>query len=608
MDDLAITKKMYLRQLKDGWKLNQNYVFVSYASRDWEKVYPTVLALRALGINVYIDVEFIENQSSSWLENFQERLFRGGGCKGIVAFLSINYMRSYACLMEQLANRTDTMRQRMGKPLPVFYIALEPRMGTLQQMSAYIYEDAVMEVSTREQVQMSPPESAVLQRFVRDCNYPKYPDAESVTNMLDGIRDKHDVATTMYRLIFEEPLDMPSIQVFEEPGQCAKQLADNFINDKNWSIKLYPSEALRQETLRRMEDAVPGSLRLSEDSSDGAVLTGIQEVSHKAEKNDPDEENRQGLRYLKGDHVRKDDEQAVCLFYKAARQGHGEAANNLGLCYANGWGVEADPVQAANWFLKSAETGYAKAQNNLGLCYENGQGIGQDYRQAVYWYEKAARQGYANAQCNLGFCYECGQGTEQDDAQAALWYEKAARQGYAQAQNNLALCYDTGRGVAQDFIKAADWFLEAARQGYSWAQNNLALYYKNGRGVRQDEAEAVRWFLKAAAQGHMQAQYHLGLCCEYGQGTDKDPVQAVVWYRKSAERGYAHAQYRLGECYKKGQGVKKDYAQAADWFQKAALSDCKEAQEAFADCYEKGLGVPRNLERAVYWRNKARGL
>ncbi len=78
MDDLTITKKIYLKQLKDGWKLNENYVFVSYASRDWEKVYPTVLALRALGINVYIDVEFIENQSSSWLENFQERLFRGG--------------------------------------------------------------------------------------------------------------------------------------------------------------------------------------------------------------------------------------------------------------------------------------------------------------------------------------------------------------------------------------------------------------------------------------------------------------------------------------------------------------------------------------------------
>ncbi len=607
MDDLTITKKIYLKQLKDGWKLNENYVFVSYASRDWEKVYPTVLALRALGINVYIDVEFIENQSSSWLENFQERLFRGG-CKGIVAFLSINYIRSYACLMEQLANRTDMMKQRMGKPLPVFYIALEPQMGTLQQMSAYIYEDVVMEASAREQVQMSPPESAVLQRFVRDCNYSKYPDADSVTNMLDGIRDKHDVATTMYRLIFEEPLDMPSIQVFEEPKQCARQLADNFINDKNWSIKLYPSESLRQETLRRMEDAASGFSPLSQGFYDRMTLTGTKEVSQQIGQNDPDAENQQGLRYLKGDHIKKDYEQAVCMFYSAARQGHGEAANNLGLCYANGWGVETDLVQAAEWFLKSAERGYVKAQNNLGLCYENGQGTRQDYRQAVYWYEKAAQQGYANAQCNLGYCYESGQGIEQDYEQAALWYEKAARQGYAQAQNNLALCYDSGRGVAQDFTKAAGCFLEAARQGYSWAQNNLALYYKNGRGVRQDKEKAVQWFLKAAAQGHIQAQYQLGLCYEYGQGAEKDFVQAVVWYRKAAECGYAFAQYRLGECYRKGQGVKKDYSQAVDWFQKAALLGCTEAQEAFADCYEKGLGVPRNLERAVYWRNRAAGL
>ena len=94
------SKLDYQWQLRNGWKPDEDYVFVSYSSRDWAKVYPCVMAMRARGVNVYIDIEFLENQSASWLSNFQDTLFRGSGCKGIVSFLSMDYLRSYACLME----------------------------------------------------------------------------------------------------------------------------------------------------------------------------------------------------------------------------------------------------------------------------------------------------------------------------------------------------------------------------------------------------------------------------------------------------------------------------------------------------------------------------
>ena len=41
------------KKLEDGWIKGEPYVFVSYASKDKEKVYEFVYELRKRGINVY---------------------------------------------------------------------------------------------------------------------------------------------------------------------------------------------------------------------------------------------------------------------------------------------------------------------------------------------------------------------------------------------------------------------------------------------------------------------------------------------------------------------------------------------------------------------------
>ncbi|NBK93611.1 hypothetical protein D5278_16805 [bacterium 1XD21-13] len=255
--DQSLNEKDYKWQLRNGWIPDKDYVFVSYSSLDWDKVYPCVMALRSKGINVYIDIEFMENQSSSWLKNFQDRLFRDSGCKGIITFLSINYMRSYACLVEQMANRTNRMRKHAGKLLPVFYVALEPELSTLQQMSTYIYQDEVRRESTSERVEISPPEYTVLQKFILDSCFHAFGDADSVRELLDDIHDKHDVVINMYDLIFSNNKDMPNIQLFESVEACAELLADNFTNDKNNSIKLAALDELKQETKQRLGKTAP---------------------------------------------------------------------------------------------------------------------------------------------------------------------------------------------------------------------------------------------------------------------------------------------------------------------------------------------------------------
>lgn len=559
------TKEEYQNILRGGWLENEDYVFISYASRNWEQVYPTVLDLRARGINVYIDTEFLENQSDGWLKNFRDPLIKGR-CKGIVAFLSIDYMRSYACLMEQLANCTKQMKKRKKNSLPVFYIALEPNLETLQAMSDFIYTDKVMAQSMGRPVKMSPQEHALLRDLIRDGQHPGYETAEAVEAMIRDINDAHDVVTTMYELIFEN--SNISIISFGTPEKCAHHLESNFTNHTNRSIQLTPNDDLSRATRSRIQGSpAPGKPEAAAKSGDG-----------------------------------RREEQTLSA---RAAAGNAGAQNSLGLCLLSGDGMAQDPAQAAAWFRRAAEQGLAEAQSNLGRCYFNGLGVEQSWTQAVYWFQQAAKQGLAEAQNHLGRCYANGQGVQQSWAQAADWYRRAAEQGHTAAQNSLGCCYADGHGVEKSLKQAVYWFRQAAEQGLDKAQNNLGISYANGLGVEQSWAQAVSWYQKAAKQGLAEAKNSLGRCYFNGQGVEQSWTQAVYWFQQAAEQGLAMAQSNLGVCYANGRGVKQSWEQAAAWYRKAAEQGYKFAQGALADCYAGGLGVPRDPVQAKYWRSQA---
>lgn len=557
-------KKEYLRLLKDGWVKDEPYVFISYASRDWEQVYPAVLALRALGINVFIDVEFMENQSAGWLDNFQDQMIWNMDCMGIVTFLSINYMRSYACLMEQLANRTSTMKERRGGPLPVFYMALEPEMETVQRMKTYIYSQDVAK-GGRERVKMQPPETALFQEFILKCGYDRYPDAESVRTMLNEIRDQHAVVTKAYWLIFDDLEYL--IQPFGSPEECARQLAGNFINDKNSSIQMTPSEELKRETLRRLsgEDepaAMPGApgqgqLEAEPGSGTGAPGQGQPEV-------EAEPAGRPFPSWMEElcDRAMNWDLEAVC---QPGMWFDGKAL-----------GQETGPVVRA--FLTAAEQGYAAAQNVTGHLCRCGLVDGQGEEQAVEWYRKAAVQGYADAQDNLGTCYTDGLGVETDVEEGVRWYQRAAEQGYAPAQNNLGYCYLEEELDEMTTRAGVEWLRSMAARGDITAERELAGMWKDeGTGAEETAEEEIRRLEMAAARGNAAAQNSLGVY--YGYGMDALSAEGVNWLKKAAAQGYALAQRNLGYCYENGVGVEQDEKMAAEWNRKAAAGGYVETED-----------------------------
>lgn len=258
MMNTGLTKQKWEELLANGWRKDEKYVFVSYASADWEKVYPTVLALRARGINVYIDSEFSLNQSQNWLENFQTILIKDYNCAGIIAFLSIDYMRSYACLMEQLANQSKQLRNTVGRFHPMFFISLEKELNSVQNMRDYIYSYKIRAESSNMEVKIATEEHPYLKKFMIDSiienkmSTDQSPEAMA-SDMLRGLRDKHDVVVAMFQLVFEHRL--PSFSDFRGSEECADLLYINFVGEKNQDICMNPVEELKADTLQKLSKA-----------------------------------------------------------------------------------------------------------------------------------------------------------------------------------------------------------------------------------------------------------------------------------------------------------------------------------------------------------------
>ena len=220
-----------------------------------------------------------------------------------------------------------------------------------------------------------------------------------------------------------------------------------------------------------------------------------------------------------------------------------------GLKYLNGEGVIKDESKAVDFFRRAAERGYAPAQYQLAECYWHSLDVAKDFKNhselTMKWYRKSAEQGYAPAQAELAFSYRYGIICAIDQVEAVKWARKSAKQENAEGQNILGNCYYHGEGVAKDLVEAVKWYRKSADQGNALAQYDLGNCYYNGQGVSKDRVEAVKWYRKSADQGNAWAQNTLGVCYADGSGVERNLAEAVKWYRKAAAQGHEAAQTNL---------------------------------------------------------------
>lgn len=229
--------------LKNGWIEGKPYIFISYASKDKEKVYRFVYELRKLGINVYIDLELQENIAANWLENIKNRLY-DIDCKAMVSFLSMDYLRSYACLIEQLMTRSEDLKEEKGKFLHNVYVTLDETMGSMQGIENIIYKDEIVKEGQKEIIKMVPEEIQILKAVIEN-NAEKTDDIKKMLSKVDAFKTKHNVATFMFHYVFKGQTF--SIQPYDTAEKCADLLYRNCTNEKNEVIHILPLEELKEE-------------------------------------------------------------------------------------------------------------------------------------------------------------------------------------------------------------------------------------------------------------------------------------------------------------------------------------------------------------------------
>lgn len=280
------------KKLEDGWIKGEPYVFVSYASKDKEKVYEFVYELRKRGINVYIDIELQENISKNWLQNIKERLY-DVDCVAMISFLSLNYFRSYACLIEQLVTRSEDLKMEKGKYLENFYIALDDNMSTIQKMEDAVYNNTVAKESQSMAIKMVPEEVNVLKDVMEDNIAVKSKLKKDVRSTIDSLNTAHRVAISMLSYIFKE--SSYSIQKYGTAGDCAQLMYNNFTNDKNDKINIDVLEKLKEKYNNALSFTTAAS---STESQNRASTSAVQDNTAEADiENDRTSDNIQSTEY-----------------------------------------------------------------------------------------------------------------------------------------------------------------------------------------------------------------------------------------------------------------------------------------------------------------------
>ncbi len=89
--------------------------------------------------------------------------------------------------------------------------------------------------------------------------------------------------------------------------------------------------------------------------------------------------------------ARGDQQQAVRIFKRLARQEDAASQYQLGMLYLFGQGVDQDAAAGIEWLKRAALNGDYLAANELGQIYMTGRGVAVDEAEAIRWVEQASR-------------------------------------------------------------------------------------------------------------------------------------------------------------------------------------------------------------------------
>ena len=351
------------------------------------------------------------------------------------------------------------------------------------------------------------------------------------------------------------------------------------------------------------------------------------------------EQYQLGLKYLNGDQVEQNYEEAVKWFKLSAEQNNINAEMmlyQLYQLYPNGEGIEIDEATAMKYLQDAATHGHKEAIIQLVYKYaEEGK-----TRQAQI-YNLLKQSGDTELITKIGKMYATGDMFEKNADMAYKLLNIAINNNKNIDKETFDLIMLTGdlyiANIADDMNETdREEALNNILNLYTTTLNNKK-YYSKGQEteiiLKMDDIKteladlyynkassipehATEWLIRASDYGHADASYKLGLFYEtkvnihginWHSEFNINAETAIKYYKIAAKQNHIEAQFRLGYIYEDPDGNyytiinKHDYNNAIFWYTKAASNGHIEAMYRLGNIYEN----QENFTKAVEYYRKA---
>lgn len=358
------------------------YVFISYAHKDADIVYPLITQLQQGGLRIWYD-EGIE-VGSHWDRVIPQRIL-DSIC--MICFVSGNFLRSENCLDE-----THFAKEKKKGPLLIYLeraeipIEVEFRASRLHALSLEQFPsaDALIE-KILETSLLRPCIATDLPAAAAPEPVPTPPAAVSFPSEL--------TAEELYRrgkAAYDEENDTEAFDLLQRAADLDHAEAIHLLSNCYWNGQ-----------------GVPEDKDISIQLLQKAAGMGVLDAQHTL-----------GLLLEFGAYTEKNVYDAMKWHRLAAEKGYAPSQWRLACLYHNGKAVPRDIQEAIRWYRAAAEQGNENAQYALGQIYSTGDGIAQDPELAFQWYLMAAKLNNLYAQHKVGECYHKGEGVPKDCAEA----------------------------------------------------------------------------------------------------------------------------------------------------------------------------------------------
>ena len=347
------------------YKGNEPYIFISYAHRDSQQVWPIITLLQQAGLKVWYD-EGID-PGTEWDEFIATHIEQ---CGYFIAFLSQAYLDSDNC-KDELNFVRDLGKERLLVYLENVTLpsGMRMRLGRLQAIHWYNYPDINMAfaklMETPELSQYSAPVDTLPQEKTQNIADLKAPPSMPQPKQPLSPEEHYRKGVELFR---QKDYAKAIVHLSKAAGEGHHyaQFYMGICFEYGWGV-----EENHRSAVMCYQKAAAG---------------GVSEAQFNL-----------GLCLYHGKGIPQDHQKAVVCYRQAAKQGDPEAQNALAVCYSNGHGVERDEEQAIFWFTKAAEQNNPRALYNLGRRYAMGQGVVKNEATAVSLLRRAADMGHSEA-------------------------------------------------------------------------------------------------------------------------------------------------------------------------------------------------------------------